>query len=102
MKQQRQYRSAEDKVKLLRLHLVEKQPVSKICEDAGIAPTVFYRWQESLFVNGALALENKHRPERSKDQERIEKLESRLRQKDEVMAELLGEYVALKKEFGEL
>jgi len=55
MKQQRQYRSAEDKVKLLRLHLVEKQPVSKICEDAGIAPTVFYRWQESLFVNGALA-----------------------------------------------
>lgn len=102
MKSQRRYLSAEDKVKLLRLHLIEKQPVSKICEESGIAPTVFYRWQESLFVNGALALENKFRPERNKDQEKIEKLESQIRKKDATMAELLQEHVALKKEFGEL
>jgi transposase len=102
MKKQRRYLSAEDKVKLIRLHLIEKQPVSKICDEAGIAPTMFYRWQEVLFANAALALENKYRPERNKDQEKIEKLESQIRKKDATMAELLQEHVALKKEFGEL
>jgi hypothetical protein len=36
------------------------------------------------------------------DQQRIEKLEKRIRQKDEVLAELMAEHVALKKELGEL
>ncbi|MBM4224768.1 MAG: transposase [Gammaproteobacteria bacterium] len=102
MKKQRQYKSAEEKVRLLRLHLIEKQPVSKICEESGVAPTVFYRWQEALFANAALSLENKYRPERNKDQAKIEKLESQIRMKDATMAELLQEHVALKKELGEL
>jgi hypothetical protein len=45
---------------------------------------------------------SKRVPERNKEQERIEKLESKLRQKDEVIAELLTEHIALKKEFGDL
>src|SRR4051794_8198820 len=65
---------AEEKMKLLRLHLIEKKPVSKICEEAGVAPTVFYRWQEQLFLNGHMALEGKqNRPERGVEQARIEK-----------------------------
>lgn len=102
MKKQRRQHGAEDKLKLIRLHLIEKQPVSKICEEAGIAPSLFHRWQEALFANGALALANKYRPERNKDQEKIAKLESRIRQKDEVLAELMVEHVALKKASGEL
>ena len=102
MKAQRRHHSADDKLKLIRLHLIEKQPVSKICEEAGVAPSLFHRWQEQLFTNGALALENKNRPGRNKDLERIEKLESRIRQKDEVLAERMAEHVALKKALGEL
>jgi len=102
MKRPRRHHSAADKLKLLRLHLIERQPISKICEEAGVAPSLFHRWQEQLFANGALALENKYRPERNKDKERIEKLESRIRQKDEVLAELMTEHVALKKALGEL
>jgi len=48
-----------------------------------------------------LALEGK-RPERNQDQQRIEKLENKIRQKDEVLAELMAEHISLKKEFGEL
>ena len=102
MKKERRYWSAEDKIRLLRLHLVEKQAISKICDEASLSPTQFYTWQEQLFSNGSAALVSKRVPERNKDQERIEKLENKLRQKDEVIAELLTEHIALKKEFGDL
>ena len=98
MKRERRHWSAEDKTKLLRRHLIEKVPVSRICEEARLAPSLFHRWQEQLFLNAALALEGK----RSQEQQRIEKLEQKIRQKDEVLAELMAEHVALKKEFGEL
>ena len=102
MKKERRHWSADDKIKLLRLHLIEKQAISKICDEASLSPTQFYAWQEQLFTNGSLALVNKRVPERNKDLERIEKLEGRLRLKDEVIAELLTEHIALKKEFGDL
>ena len=41
-------------------------------------------------------------PERGQDQQRIEKLEQKIRQKDEVLAELMAEHISLKKELGEL
>jgi transposase len=101
LKKERRHWSAEEKIKLLRRHLIEKMPVSKICEEARLAPSLFHRWQEQLFVNAALALEGK-RPERSQDQQRVEKLEQKIRQKDEILVELMAEHIALKKEFGEL
>lgn len=102
MKRERRHWSAEDKTKLLRRHLIEKVPVSKICEEARLAPSLFHRWQEQLFSNAALALEGKRSPDRGPEQQRIEKLEQKIRQKDEVLAELMVEHLALKKEFGEL
>jgi transposase len=101
LKKERRHWSAEDKIKLLRRHLIERTPVSKICEEARLAPSLFHRWQEQLFVNAALALEGK-RPERSQDQQQVEKLEQKIRQKDEILVELMAEHMALKKEFGEL
>jgi len=77
--------------------MIEKQAISKICEEASLSPTQFYAWQEQLFANGSAALASKRVSERNKEQERIQKLESRLRQKDEVIAELLTEHIVLKK-----
>lgn len=102
MKKERRYISADQKVALLRKHLVEKVPVSKVCEEAGVAPNLFYRWQELLFVNGAAALESKRHAERSVEQTQIQKLEKKIQRKDEVLAELMAEHVALKKAHGEL
>ena len=102
MSKQRRHWTTEEKIKLLRRHLIEKVPISAICDEARLAPSVFHRWQEQLFVNAALALEGNRRPERGPDQQRIEKLEHKVRQKDEVLAELMVEHIALKKELGEL
>ena len=69
---------------------------------ASLSTTPLYTWEGKLFTNGGLALVRKRVPERNKDLERIEKLEGGLRQSDEVIAELLTEHIALKKELWDL
>ena len=93
--------TAEEKVGILRRHFLEKAPVSTLCEEHGLNPTVFYRWQKEFFENGAAAFE--HRPEgrERKLEEKVERLQAKIAQKDEVMAELLMGHVALKKSLGE-
>jgi transposase len=102
-KQQRRQYSAEEKVKHLRRHLIDKVPVSVICNELRLSPTVFYRWQDQLFGNAAGAFDRKRgREERDDRQQKIERLEKKIQQKDEVLAELMAEHVALKKSLGEL
>ena len=102
MKKQRKHYTPEEKVAVLRRHLLDKEPISKLCDELGLQPTVFYRWQKEFFENGASAFEQKARPNHSADQERIAYLEKKIQTKDEVLAELMAEHVALKKEIGEL
>ena len=105
MTQKRRHYSSQDKVAILRLHLLEKKPVSDLCDQYGIHPTLFYRWQKDFFENGAAAFEHNGKG-RKADQDvkdrKIAALEQRLQQKNEVLAELMQEHVQLKKELGEL
>ena len=59
MKKQRKHYSPAEKVVILRRHLLEKEPISKLCDEVGLQPTVFYRWQKEFFENGAAAFEQK-------------------------------------------
>jgi transposase-like protein len=63
--------TAEEKVAILRRHLVEKEPISKLCDELGLQPTVFYRWQKDFFENGAVAFQAKARANHQAEQERI-------------------------------
>ena len=47
--------TAQQKVAILKEHLVEKVPVSQVCYNHSINPTAFYRWQKEFFENGAAA-----------------------------------------------
>jgi transposase-like protein len=102
VKKQRKHHTGEEKVAILRRHLLEKEPVSQLCDELGLQPTVFYRWQKEFFENGATAFQKKARTKPQAEQERIEHLEKKIRTKDEVLAELMAEHVALKKSHGEL
>ena len=102
MKKQRKHYAPEEKVAILRRHLLEKEPISKLCYEIVLQPTVFYRLQKEFFENGAAAFEQKARPNHSAEDERIAYLEKKIPTKDEVLAELMAEHVALKKEIGEL
>jgi transposase len=63
---------------------------------------VFYRWQKEFFENGAPAFQAQERPHRQVEEKkkRIEFLKKKVQSKDEVLAELMAEHVALKKHLG--
>jgi len=48
MRKERKHYTAEEKVAILRRHLLDKVPVSDLCEELGLQPTVFYRWQKRV------------------------------------------------------
>jgi transposase-like protein len=93
-----------EKVALLRRHLIEKVPVSTLCEEQQLNVNVFYNWLKQFFENGAAAFERSSKPRRSEDAKdrRIEQLEAKLVQKHEVISELMEENVRAKKSAGEL
>lgn len=98
----RKHYSNATKISILREHLLESVPVSEVCEKHGIHPTVFYRWQKTFFENGEAAFEKTGRRKQNDQRERkTAALEEKVRQKDEVLAELMAEHVALKKKLGE-
>jgi transposase-like protein len=104
MKEQRKHYSASEKVAILRLHLLEKKPVSDLCDEYGIHPTLFYRWQKEFFENGAAAFDNPGKRRKAAEgvkDRTIAALEEKLQRKNEVLAELMEEHVQLKKELGE-
>ena len=57
MRKERKHYTAEEKVAILRRHLLEKVPVSDLCAELGLRPTVFCRWQKEFFENGAAAFQ---------------------------------------------
>ena len=99
---ERKHYTRDEKVAILRRHLLDKVPVSDLCDELGLQPTVFYRWQKEFFENGAAAFSGKSRPDHQAEQQRIEFLEKKIQTKDEVLAELMAEHIALKKSLGEL
>ncbi len=102
MKKTRRTFSAQEKVRFLRLHLLEKEPVSDICERLGVNPNMFYRWQKQFFEDGAAIFESKADARKdSKLEKRNARLEEKLASKDEVIAEIIADHIRLKKSLGE-
>ena len=102
MKRKRKNYSPEEKVAILKRHLVDKIAVSDLCDEYHLQPTVFYRWQKEFFENGASAFERESLLQKSKENDRIKALEQKLLRKHEVLSELMEEHVKLKKTLGEI
>lgn len=101
--QSRRHFTPEQKAQLLRRHLVDKVPVSQLCEEHKLQPSVFYYWLNQLLERAPAALSSpKPAPSRERELEaKIAILEAKLQKKDSVIAEISAEYVQLKKERGE-
>jgi transposase len=102
MDKPRRHFTGQEKVKILREHLVDRVPISQVCEKHRIQPTLFYAWQKTFFENGTAAFERPPSHSRvSLEQKKINALEQKLQRKDEVLTELLTEHILLKKSLGE-
>ena len=102
MRKQRKNYSGQEKVIILKRHLVDQVPVSDLCDEYHLQPTVFYRWQKEFFENGAAAFEKESSRQKKAEVKLIAKLEAKLQTKNEVLSELMEEHIQLKKDLGEL
>ncbi len=102
MRKQRKNYTGDEKVAILKRHLVDQIPVSDLCDEYQLQPTVFYRWQKEFFENGAAAFEKSTSRKKTAEEKRIAQLEAKLQAKNEVLSELMEEHIQLKKDLGEL
>jgi len=102
MKRKRKNYQPEEKVAILKRHLVDKVPVSDLCDEYTLHPTVFYRWLKEFFEHGAAAFERNSGRQKNKEAERIKALEQKLQRKNEVLSELMEEHLKVKKNLGEI
>ena len=88
------------KTKAVLSHVQDGVPVTQVCEDLGIHPNQYYEWQKQVFSGlPHVFSRDTIRQERSHQRE-VDNLKAKLSQKDEVIAELLTEHIALKKKTG--
>jgi transposase len=102
MRKARKHYTAAEKVAILRLHLIEKVPVSDLCDQHQLSPGLFYLWQKQFFENGAAAFERKNGSSESQHLKTIAALREKLQRKNEVVSELMEEHIQLKKGAGDL
>lgn len=102
MKKNRRQFTPTEKVAILRRHFLESVPVSGICDENNIHPTIFYRWQKEFFENGKSAFERKSDAYTRSLERKKAQLEEKIAQKDEIIAEIMEDHVKLKKTLGEI
>ena len=90
----------EQKVAILREHLLDQRPVSELCQKHQLHPNVFYRWQKIFIDGGAAAFEPSASAQVTRLNREIDDLNAQLVRKNEVLAEVMEAYVALKKSVG--
>jgi transposase len=103
-KQTRRHFTPQEKVAIVKRHLLEGVPISTVCDEFQINPTLFYQWQRQLFENAHLSFDTGRKSkalEDAKDRKLLQ-LEAKLARKNEVMAELMEALTDEKKRNGEL
>jgi len=103
----RKYLTPDQKVAIVRRHLLENVPVSDLCDEYGMHATQYYAWQKQLFENAAPAFDRRTNKANQRRQEdaaarKISQLEEKLVVKNEVISELMEANVLAKKANGEL
>jgi transposase-like protein len=106
--------SAEEKVAILKRHLVDKVAVSDLCEEYRIQPSLFYVWQRQMWEILGAAFQEAGRKNGGSAREAVltnqvdtlkaalAEKDAKLAKKDRVIAEISEEFVKLKNSDGDL
>ncbi|MEZ6096593.1 MAG: transposase [Pirellulaceae bacterium] len=108
MSRQRRKFTAQQKAEIVRRHLKDKTPISSLAEELNIQPTQIYQWVamaleqiDKVFAKTDSTQRSSLKTSDFKDQ-KIKRLEEKLADKNEVIAELMEENVKAKKANGGL
>lgn len=100
--QQRKHLSPQQKVIILRELLENNIPISQLAEKYGIHVNDIYNWKKKLF-EGAIdtfSAKSGARPKQDPNTAKVEKLEEKLKKRDEAISFLLRENIDIKKSLG--
>jgi len=89
--------SAETKAEILRELLENQVPAAELCERYQVNINSIYNWRKQLFESAVDVFTGKQQKHSQKDQATIVALQSKLRDKDAIIAELAQDNIALKK-----
>lgn len=101
MSKQRRNYTAEEKVAMIRRHLLDGVTVSDLCEEHQLNPNLYYRWQKEFFEGGAAAFAKESNRQVAALKKQLAVAQDQLSRKNEVLAEVTEEYVRFKKNIGE-
>jgi len=104
MSKTRRHFTAEQKAEVVRRHLAGKEAVSDLADEFELQPSLIHGWINQVLAQAERAFDRptgKRRLEEAQER-KIEFLEGKLANKNEVIAELMQEHVQLKKELGDL
>lgn len=81
-----------------------KEAVSDLAEEFGVQPSLIHNWVNQLLSQAERAFDRPSGRRRKEEAEarKIAFLETKLANKNEIIAELMQEHVELKKELGDL
>jgi transposase-like protein len=96
----RRHFTSEEKVRLIKEHLVDKVPLSEICTRVGLQPSQFYLWQQDFFRRAQDIFNRQPDGSTLRQDKQVAALEAKLVRRDEALAELMQDHVALRKKLG--
>ena len=91
--------SGEQKAIILRELLENNVPISQLCEKYNVQPKAIYSWKKKLFESASsiFGQQNSSNKHTASDQKKIEKLEAKLRDRDEAISYLIRDTISIKK-----
>ena len=104
MSRKRRHFTADQKAEAVRRHLSGKEAISDLADEFGVQPSQIHYWIKQVLDQADKAFERPQgngRTEAVKDR-KIEQLQAKLVDKNEVISELMEENVKAKKAAGEL
>lgn len=95
--EERRRMSAKEKMMILRELLENKVQIGELSEKYQIHPNVIYNWKKILFEKGESLFEDRREKASSKTEEKISRLEAKLKDKDSLISEIVEDNIRLKK-----
>ena len=111
--------SSEEKLKMVMAVIQDGKAVSDVAQENNVHPNMILNWKKDVaqennvhpnmilnwkkeFLENAAMIFDRHRPDITEkaQQRKIEELETKLKKKDEVIAEIAEENMMIKKTFG--
>lgn len=89
--------SAKEKIMILRELLENKMQIGELAEKYHIHPNLIYNWKKILFEKGEVLFEDKRERASAKTEEKLSRLETKLKDKDSLISEIVEDNIRLKK-----